>query len=111
MQNHTESNYIVVLKLDEKYSSFGTLALTKDSEFLPLFNFYILTAYESGINKKIFRDYHYSLYTNKPYEMAEPQPLTYKNVMFPFIALGFMICISCLTTVFEIMTKKWLGGK
>ena len=54
-QNYAEPyrKQLVVLKLDEKYSSFGTLALTNDSEFLPLFNFYILTAYESGINKKI----------------------------------------------------------
>ena len=97
------------IKMDEKYYDSGTLALTKDSEFLPMFNYYILKAYETGIMMKLHRDHHSVLFTNQHFGMTEPQPLGTKNVMFLFIGLGFMIFLSCLIALVENLNKKLFG--
>ena len=96
---------LVVLKIHDGKSN-GGLALTKDSEFLALFNYYILKAFETGVMAKLHQDHHSALFTNQHFGMPEPQPLTTKNAMFLFILIGFGVCISIMVALMENMHKK-----
>ena len=98
---------LLVSKLDEKMHSQVTFALTKDSEFLSLFNYYIMKEYEAGIMVKLYKSYHPSLFTNQQFGMPEPQPLSAKNVFFLFTWLGFGMLISSMIALIEMVTTKW----
>ena len=58
------------------------------AEFLPLFNHYILKGLEHGVYKRIYQRIHADLYTNEQFDMAEPLPLGYDNVVFAFMCLA-----------------------
>ena len=92
------------LNMVDSVHGISTLALQKDSEFLPLFNHYILKALEGGIYKKPYRDL--DLYTHKTFGMMEAQPLGFNNVVFCFISIGFGICLSIITVMIEFIKKK-----
>ena len=98
---------IVGLKMDDSSYSLMTLLLPKDSEFLPLFNFYILKELEHGIIARLYRKYHVDFYVNEQFEMTEAVPLGINNVMFSFIFLGLGIIFSLLITAIELVNKKW----
>ena len=100
------------LNMDDGVNVFATLALQKDSEFLQLFNHYILKAYETGIFKRSLRKRYMDLYTNENYEMVEPQPLGLNNVMFLFIVLAVGMCFSITNALMEYTMMKFtkLGG-
>ena len=94
------------LKMYDASYALGTLGLQKDSEFLPIFNHYILKEMESGFLKRLFYEHHAHLFNRESFEMMEPQPLGFNNVMFCFIFLALAICLSItLATIERIRTK------
>ena len=81
----------------------------RESEFLPLLNYYLLKAHEHGVNKWIYRKHHMVFFTNQQFGMTEALPLGYSNVMFTYICLGLGICVSLLVASVERVMKKISG--
>ena len=94
------------LNMDDSIYSIGGLALQKDSEYLQLFNHYLLKAYETGFLRRLNRRVYIDHYTRENFEMVEPQPLGPNNVMFVFIMLAFGICVSITSVLMELAMKK-----
>ena len=94
------------LKMDDSLFGISTLALQKHSEFLQIFNYYILKAIEGGLLKRLYRKHRMSLFTKESFEMPEPQPLGWNNVMLSFMCLGFGICLSIIMVTMEFFKKK-----
>ena len=94
--------------MEDSVYGLSTLALQRNSEFLQIFNHYILKALEGGEFKRLYRyrSVYSDLYTNENFEMIEAQPLGLNNVMFCFICLGFGICLSLIQVMMEVMSKK-----
>ena len=103
----TETHQVSVLELDDSVHNIGGFAIQKDSEFLQIFNHYILKVLESGVYQRIEHNYLIYVNTREIFEMDEPQPLGFNNVMFCFISLGFGICISVIKVMMEVTTKKF----
>ena len=100
---------LISLNMDESYYHISTLPLLKGSEFLPLFNYYILKEHEHGIIKRLYHKYHPQMFTLEQFSMEEPQPLGANNVMFPFIWLAFGICVSFAIALAELIKRKFFG--
>ena len=98
--------HLVALNLDDDGDALSSFLLLKDSEFLPLFNYYLLKAHEHGINKRIYKKHHMVFFTNQQFGMTEALPLGYSNVMFTFICLGIGLCVSLLFASIERMMKR-----
>ena len=96
------TDQLFTLKIDDPLHVIGGFALQKDSEFLQLFNHYIIRSYESGVIKRLFRKHHMDLYTKEIFQMKEPQPLGLNNVLFCFISLGFGSGISLFIAIVEL---------
>ena len=94
------------LEMDDAVYAISSLGLQKDSEFLQIFNYYILKGIESGCFKRLYRNYHMDLHTKEYFEITEAQPLGYENVLFCFIGLTVGIIVSILKGMFEFLTKK-----
>ena len=90
------------LNMDDSVYASASLPLQKDSEFLQLFNHYILKAYETGFFKRLFRKYYIDLFIKENYEMVEPQPLGFNNVVFLFLCLAAGICLSITMVLMEL---------
>ena len=100
------TNQFFALKMDDAVYGILTLGLQKDSEFLQVFNHYILKQFETGYSRRLYRKYHVGLFTKENYEVNEPQPLGFSNVMFCFILLALGICLSITITTVELMLVK-----
>ena len=100
------TDQLFALKMDNPIVGLTCLALQNDSEFLQIFNHYILKALEGGEFKRLYRNYHMDLYTKENFEMIEAQPLGINNVMFCFICLGFGIGLSLIQVMMELMGQK-----
>ena len=96
---------LFTLRMDDASLVWGGITLQKDSEFLGLFNHYMLKAFEHGIIERLYHSYHIDLYVKEQFGMVEPQPLTYKNVMFTFIFLGTSIFVAILIALLENIGK------
>ena len=103
------ANKVFALQMDDNVYSLSGLALQKDSEFLQIFNYYILRAVECGELKRLHYRYYTDLYTKENFEMVKPKPLGFNNVMFCFICLGFGMFLSLLQVLLEVITKKFSG--
>ena len=99
-------NQLFALKMDDAIYGLSAHALKKDSEFLQLFNHYILKAVESGCFNRLHRKYFIDLNTKENFEMNEAQPLGIENVMFCFICLSIGILVSFFKVMLELMMKK-----
>ena len=102
---------LVALRLDDDGDALSSFILLKDSEFFPMFNYYLLKLYEHGIEKWIYRRHYMVFFTNEQFGITEALPLGYSNVMFTFICLGIGICISLLFATIERMAKRKPGYK
>ena len=100
------TNELFVLKMDDSVNGYTGLVLQKESEFLQIFNHYILKALEAGEFKRLYRNYYIDMYTKENFEMIEAQPLGLNNVMFCFTCLGFGICLSLIKVIMEFIIKK-----
>ena len=102
---------LFTIKLNDLSKEGTYFALQKDSEFLGIFNYYLLKEIEHGITKRLYRKYHMDLFAKEQFGMPEPQPLGMNNVMFTFILLGFGICSAAVIAVFEWTTMKCKRNK
>ena len=100
------TNQVFALKMDDSVYAIGGLALQKDSEFVDIFNHYILKSFEVGEFRRVHRTYFMDLYTKENFEVIQPQSLGLNNVMFCFTCLGFGICISLISAMAEFMKMK-----
>lgn len=96
---------LFALKLDDSVFTHGALALQKDSEFLEIFNYYILKALEGGLIQRVYRNHHMELFVKENFEMIEPQPLRLNNVMFCFFCIGFGVFLSVTIVITELIKK------
>ena len=95
----------MALKMDDSSYQHICLGLQKDSEFLGIFNHYLLKELEHGINMREIRKLTSIFYKNELFSMAEPQPLGGNNVMFLFSLLGLGIFVSVTVTILEVACK------
>ena len=82
------------------------LALQKDSEFLEIFNYFLLKEFEHGIFNKLDREYNFFLYRNEEFGMIEPQALGFNNIVFLFMGLGIGISAALAIATLELLIKK-----
>ena len=75
------------LKIDDGSWMLTTLALQKDSEFLQVFNYYIMKQYEHGLLTRNYKKGWSDSLRNEQFWIKEAYPLELSNVMFPFVAL------------------------
>lgn len=101
----TETHKAIALKIDDPVYGHAGLGLQKNSEFLPLFNHFILKGFENGILWGIWGAYYYQD-PEENFEMMEPQPLGLNNVMFCFISFGIGICVSIINVMIELIRGK-----
>ena len=100
------TDQVFTLKMDDAFYGAATLPLQKESEFLQLFNHKILLMIQSGLLNRLHLNYFRDLYVKENFEMIEPQPLGFNNVMFPFICLGIGIVLSIVKAISEFMIMK-----
>ena len=108
---------LTLLKTDDESHAYAALALQKDSEFLDLFNYYILKEYEHGILKRLFRTNYGGLFTREQFSINEPQALGFENVLFTFscLAVGVIASLGIATVelkneVIKLSRKFKQGG-
>ena len=99
---------IYPLQMDDAFYNFLGLGLQKDSEFLGIFNHYILKEMEHGLNMRASRSLQSIFHVNQQFEMPEPQPLGSNNVMFLFILLGLGIISSMTMTICEVVVRNYM---
>ena len=100
------TDQVYAIKMDDSVYGVGGLALQKDSEFLEIFNHYILKAMEVGEFRRVHRNHFMDLYTNENFEIPEPQPLGFNNIMFCLTCLVFGIFLSLIEVLLETMVMK-----
>ena len=94
------------LQMTDAVYGAGTVCLQKDSEFLQIFNHYIIKGHETGFFNRLFRTYHNDLYIKTVFEMVEPEPLGFNNVVFCYSCLAIGICLAIITATFELAMGK-----
>ena len=95
---------IKALKMDDSVHTHGGHVLHPDSEYLSVFNHYLLKEYEHGILNRL--DKSYNGQPDIKIGMSEPDPLGINNVMFPFSLLGAAIIMSVIISVVEKAINK-----
>ena len=97
---------VVALDMDDTFYTLGGFALRTDSEFLSVFNHYLLKAFQSGILKRL--DMKWNVDRKSPIKIGitKPEPLGINNIMFPFACLAVAIIISVAMSVIEKVVKK-----
>ena len=106
--NRTLMAGLTWLKIDEKSRSHSGFLLQNNSEFLQVFNHYIMKMMETGILKRLQKKQLYaSLYVNEDFGLSEPQPLSFTNVLFLFNVLGVGIVTSIGILFVEWTMSKW----
>ena len=100
-----QNNKLFVLEMDDSVYTHAALALQKDSEFLQIFNHYILRALEGGDFKRLYYYSHKDLFVKENFGMIEPQPLRPNNVMFCFSWIGFGVILSVIIVMTESIKK------
>ena len=97
---------LFALRMDDAVYGSGTLGLQANSEFLQMFNHYIMKNIETGCLKRLYLKYHSDFFTRENYEMVEPQPLGFNNLMFCFIFLAIAVCLSIVVAILELLLNK-----
>ena len=101
--NNSRGN-VVSLKLNDAINSYFGFALQSDSEFMAMFNHFLLKAYENGILNRL--DLFHNDQPDIKIGMIEPEPLGINNVMFPFSFLASGFLTSTAIAVMEKILKK-----
>ena len=103
---------IVALKMDDTHRTFGGFILRPDSEYLSVFNYYFLKAFETGVFYRLDK-LVYNADEEPPLKIGitEPGPLEIKNVMFPFSSLGIVMIISVVIAVVEMCVPMSKSSK
>ena len=82
------------------------LAVQKDSEFLEMFNYFLLKEFEHGVFNRLDREYNSLLYRKEEYGMNEPQALGFNNIIFLFTGLGIGVSVALAIATLELLSKK-----
>ena len=90
--------------MDDPHYTYRGFALQKDSEFMAIFNHYLLKAYENGILNRL--DLFHNGQSDIKIGMNEPEPLGMNNVVFPFTFLAASFVTSTALAVMEKLLKK-----
>ena len=98
----TPNDRMVALQMHDTFHTLGGFALQKNSEYLDIFNHYLLKQLEHGIVKRLFQ---LSL-PQVTIGLSEPEPLAIRNVMFPFSCLGFCMIASVVMGTIEFLLAK-----
>ena len=107
-QNSTMLAGLTWLKIDEKSRTHAGFVLQQNSEFKQCFNHYIMKMMEGGILKRLQKKWLYGpLYVNEEFSLAEPEPLSFSNVLFLFNVLGVGIVASIGIFFVEWTQVKW----
>ena len=106
MIGYPQAHNVIALKMDDSAYSWGAFGLQKDSEFLEVFNYYLLREFENGIKDRLYRKYYSDMYVNKQFGMREPQPLGYENVIFTFVCLAIGMTLSMVIAIIEYIAMK-----
>ena len=101
---NTSQGKVVSLKMDDSYYSYFGFGLQKDSEFMAIFNHYLLKAYETGILNRL--DLFHNKQSDIKIGMIEPEPLGINNLMFPFSFLAASFVTSATIAIMEKLLKK-----
>ena len=56
--------------------------------------------------RKLYLKHNADLYVKENFEMTEPQPLRYNNVIFPTLCLGVGIALSVVKALEEFLIMK-----
>ena len=94
------------MKMDDAWYTNIGFGLQKDSEFMAIFNHYLLKAYENGILNRL-----YLFHIDQPdikIGLNEPEPLGIDNVMFPFsfLAVGFITSMA-IAAIEKLQKNIW----
>ena len=106
LQNGYTRWFEFALKMDDSSVACSTLGLQKDSEFLEIFNHFLLKQLENGIGNRLFLSHHNELYVKEQFGLTDVQPLATKNVMFLLIWAVAGFFTSLTITLIEIIIKK-----
>ena len=87
--------------MHDTFHTLGGYALQNNSEYLDIFNHYLLKQLEHGIVEKLFRPM-----PRAKIGLSEPEPLAIRNVMFPFSCLGFSMIASVVMVTVEFLVAK-----
>ena len=97
---------VVALKMDDSLFGLTSFGLQNNSEFLEIFNHFILKEFEHGILNRLYRKYNMALYVKEQFGMSEPQPLGYQNVIFAFACVGIGVVASMCIAIVESMVMR-----
>ena len=97
---------VVAFEMKEAKHVWNTFLLMPDSEYLSLFNHYLLKAFETGILKRLDKIWNAHLKPPIKIGIAEPQPLEMYNVMLPFSLLAAAIVVSMVLAIAEKVAYK-----
>ena len=98
---------IIALKMDDHHYTFGGFGLRKDSEYLSVFNHYLLKGKESGVFHRLDKMvWNADLIPPIKIGLLEPGALGINNLMFPFSCLGGAMIISLIVLIVEKIIKK-----
>ena len=92
----------------ERCTFYVTIAMTKDSEFHEIINYYILKMQENGLDARIKRRWMYDANTN--FEGLQALPLTGENLIFLFGILFWGMLAAITLCACEWLVRKFLGS-
>ena len=95
--------------VEERSTFYVTIAMTKDSEFFELINYYILKMQESGLDARLKRRWMYDAKSN--YEGIQAVALTAENLIFTFGILGLGIFVAAICVACEWLVRKCQGSQ
>ena len=101
-----EAGKVVVLKMDDAHITWGGFGLRPDSEYMSLFNHYLLKGIENGILKRYNLIYNPERTPKLKIGLTEPESLGINNVMFLFSILGAATIMSVGIAALEKMMNK-----
>ena len=99
--DNTPDDRLLSLKMHDTFYTLGGYALQNNSEYLDIFNHYLLKQLEHGIVNKVWR-----IMPNAKIGMSEPEALAMRNVMFPFSCLMFCMIVSLVMATIEFLVGK-----
>ena len=96
---------IKALEMEDDAYTYQSFILQRNSEYLPMFNYYLLRQHEHGIINRL-KNYHGDP-KDENFEISEPFALGMIEVLFPFSVLGLSIIISVGVAATEKLIKMF----
>ena len=98
---------VVELKMEDSYTVYAGFVLQPNSEYLSLFNHYLLKAYETGILKRLERSWFAEFDPPIKIGIPEPGPLEMNNVMSLFFFLLGSVITACVIAAVERVVNRF----